>query len=232
MDGDETGALATAPSVPLVVTARLLGPMAVPRSGVALDAMLAAAVALRDGLPPPPPIVRIEIPVEREPGGRFHLCSFATPRFDEYENRYINRRFPVEQAQAMGSAKVRTLRITAGPAKSYRIPLEAGHVEADTLVWYCVGRDDEVRELLALVSHVGKKRSVGLGKVRAWEVEVLAPADTWPGFPVLRDGLPLRPLPPDWAGLSDACDLRLFNVTYPYWLHTERTICAMPGAVE
>lgn len=229
---DKSETSATAPSAPLVVTARLVGPMAVPRSGIALDAMLAAAVALRDGIPPPPPLVRIEIPVECEPGGRFHLCSFAHPRFDCYESRYVNRRFPIEQAQAMGSEKVRSLRITAGPAKSYRIPLEAGHVEADTLVWCCVGRAEEIRALLGLVSHIGKKRSVGLGKVRAWEVEEVTAADVWPGFPVTRDGFPLRPLPPGWPGLVADCDLRLFNVTYPYWLHAERTICAMPRGAD
>jgi hypothetical protein len=213
---------------PLHVTARLTSAIALPRGRLALDALLAAAVALRDQLPPPgvgAELVAIEIPVERAPCGRFHLASFACPVFDSYESRYINRRYPIEQAQTLGTVDIKRVRLTAGPQKSFRIPFETGHVEGDALEWWCVGDRDGIEALLALVPYIGKKRAVGLGRVAEWRVE---PCDPWgEGFPVLRNGRPLRPLPLDYHGLAEH-DVEHCALTYPYWLFSARQVCAVP----
>ena len=51
--------------------------------------------------------------------------------------------------------------------------------------------------------------------------------EPWDGFPVMRDGKPLRPLPPDWPGLVDP-EMGYSCVTYPYWLAEAEDVCAVP----
>src|SRR3990167_1097076 len=104
---------------PLHIAAHLGGQVAIP-STLAIDGLLAWAVATRDGLPPldaqdDPPT--IEIPVAREPGGRFHLASFGVFGFEGYETRWVNRRYPVDVAQALGEPALRRLRVSRGPSK-------------------------------------------------------------------------------------------------------------------
>src|SRR6185503_291310 len=95
---------------------------------------------------------------------------------------------------------VRRVQLTAGATKSYRIPVEVGYLKGARAEWYCVGDADPIRSLLCHVTHLGKKRSVGKGEIAAWIVEE---CDAWKGFPIVRDGKPLRPLPLDWPGVTD-----------------------------
>lgn len=213
---------------PIVVTATVRGQIALPGGGIALDSLLMAQAALRDGLPPPPPFLPIEIPIAVEPGRRFHLASFAVPKLTEYDVRWINRRAPIEQYQALGDCSGK-IRITAGPDKSYRIPLEVGHVEDERMVWYAIGDAALVAELLIGVAYLGKKRSVGLGRVHEWTVDPCEPWDD--GFPVVRDGQPLRSLPLDWPGLVPGAPsgYRVVGcVDGPYWQHEREELCACP----
>lgn len=213
---------------PLRITAHLRGQISLPIRGLALDALLAATVARRLNLDPPATArdcVPIEIPIQREPDGRFHLCSHSIGDYDEHDIHWINRRAPVEQYQAIGSAKIKRVQITAGQNKSYRIPLQVGMVEGDTLTWFVIGDREQVEDLLLDVTSLGKKRSVGLGRVWRWEV---ADYESWgDGFPVVRDGAALRPLPADYPGLSDP-PLTRGVLTYPYWDHTREEIVACP----
>jgi hypothetical protein len=212
----------------LMVTARLKGAIALPRGPLALDSLLAAAAAKRDQIPPaltPADVVPIEIPVKREPNGRFHLASFSISQTECYERRWINRRYPVPEAQAMGDAKLKRIDIKAGPCKSYRLPLETQHLVDDALYWWCIGDRREIIKLLHLITHLGKKRAAGLGQVKQWLVESF---ESWgDGFPVMREGKPLRTLPHDWSGLIDP-PLAHRVLTYPYWIHTREELCAVP----
>lgn len=212
---------------PLRIVARLQGPISLRSGALRLDGLIAWAVAAYDHLPPPGfgDLAEIEIPIQKEPGGRFHLCSFAVPRFDQHEPRFINRKFPIAEAQAMAEPKLKRINISAGPTKSYRLPSEVGWVENDELEWFCVGLPEPIRHLLSLVHYLGHKRSVGRGKVKAWSVE---PCETWgKGFPIVRDGKPTRALPADWPGLQNP-DLAYCTVTFPYWRHTHEQLCAVP----
>lgn len=211
---------------PLRVTALVPGQIALPNGPLALDSLLACQVALRDGLPPPSSAadcVPIQIPVQLEPGGRFHLCSFSEGGLTEFDIRYVNRRAPTEAYVEFGVPG--RVQINGGPDKSYRIPLEVGHVAGGELVWWCVGDAEQIRQLLATVGYLGKKRNVGLGRVAGWTVE---PCETWPGFPVVRDGRPLRPLPQDWPGLEDP-PLAYRVLSYPYFDHTREELLACPS---
>src|SRR3970282_728114 len=204
---------------PLCITAIFPGPVGMAGGPIAIDALLMATQARIDNLPPIDVggFARIEIPIAVEPGGRFHLASFSVGSFEAYDRHWINRRFPIEQAQTIGTHRLKRIRITAGAQKSYRIPMEVGYLVDSRLDWYAIGDADRIQALLSHVSFVGKRRSTGKGEVERWIVE---PCDAWgDGFPLVRNGRALRPLPPDWRGL-DAPELAYRNVGCvegPYW---------------
>lgn len=214
---------------PLHIIATIAEQIALPNGPLALDGVLAAQVALRLGLDPPmsgSECQPIEIPVQRSECRRFHLCSFSVGQFERFDLRYINRRPVVEQAQALAHLKAKRMDISTGRDKGYRIPMEVGHLVDDRLEWWCVGERDGIEELLSTTTHLGKKRSVGLGRVVAWSV---VPCEPWgDGFPIVRDGQPLRPLPAAWPGLIDPT-LAYRTITFPYWDHSAEELCAIPS---
>jgi CRISPR type IV-associated protein Csf3 len=128
-------------------------------------------------------------------------------------------------AQQLGAPSVRSIQITAGVNKSFREPLAVSHLDRDELVWWCVGDDVEVRRLLSAVLYLGAKRRFGYGEVKRWTVE---PCDPWDGFPVLRDGRPLRHLPADWPGLRDDVERAYVTVRPPYWDRSAVVLAAVP----
>jgi CRISPR type IV-associated protein Csf3 len=215
---------------PLRVTARVQRELVIPRYGLALDSLLAAAVALREQLPPAREIeevIPIEIPIELEPERRFHLASNSVCRVAGRSKRHTNKRPVIAEAQQMGG-KIKRMQINAGPSKGYRIPYETVWPEDGTLTWWAVGDPAEVEGLLGLIGYLGKRRGVGLGRVLEWEVE---PCEPWgDGFPVVLDGQPLRALPPDWPGLEDPAiiEARLSYMGGPYWMTELREPCAVP----
>lgn len=224
------GAPLEGPGEPLQVIAELAGAVAIPWGPIALDGLLAWATCARLGMAAPVDrIVTVGIPVALEPDGRFHLASFSIGEVEQYEQRWVNRRFPVPEAQAFAVASFRRINISAGAQKSYRIPLETCHLQGDQMTWFAQGDRARVAKLLDVVTHLGKRRGAGHGKVRRWSV---APCEAWPGFPVVRDGAPLRPLPADWPGLREGTDRRHCRLTFPYWLASGRVECTVPGGLE
>lgn len=211
----------------LHIVATLHGAIAVRSANLMLDALLMSATATRDGLPPPPPIRDIPIPVAKSPCGRVHLATQGFSKLEQAERRWKNRRFPIAEAQMFGDAKLKRINITGGPCRSYRIPLETSHVANDEIEWWCVGHAREVEALLTgWVGYLGHRRAVGLGRVMHWHVEECEP---WDGFPVVRDGRPMRPLPIDYPGLAEDVERAIRCVAPPYWRRAEEELCAVPA---
>lgn len=216
---------------PLRVEALLDGPLVSSSVwGLHLDGLLAAAVAKRDQVPAAftrEELLLIEVPVAREPGGRFHLASASLGRLEVIETKWCQRRFPLAEAMVFGDIGHK-INLSAGAQKNFRYPMEIGYLEEDRLRWYCVGDAGEVRGLLRYVHHLGKKRNVGLGRVRTWRVEE---CEAWDGFPVLGPGgEALRHLPPDWPSLKVHV-LRYGTLTYPYWAKWAEELVAAPMPV-
>jgi len=204
---------------PLLIEARIDGQIADPYGDpVALDALLAYAIVMLEGRPPAATwdeMDRIDIPVQMSKCGRYHLASSAVYEVECIDEscRTINRRPVVAEAQALGTG-IRTMQINAGPSKGYRMPLETGHLVDDTMRWWAIGDEAAVLDLLSHITHIGRRRAVGLGDVLEWHV---CPCKPWgDDFPVVRDGRPLRPLPADHPGL-DAPFIAMSRLTYPYW---------------
>ncbi len=208
---------------PLRIVAHMRGPVT---GAPMLDGLLAAVVAQQRGLVAGfGPLEHVDIPIEWEPGTRFHLASGPLVAYDGHEHRWVNRKFPLGEAQMLGDTKLKRVHLGAGPTKSYRIPHEAKFCMGDQIAWYCVGDEEAIRSLLVFVGYLGRRRAVGRGAVERWLVE---PTEPWGGFPLVQDGKALRPLPVDWPGLVEPT-MAMHTLTYPYWEHTREELCAVPG---
>ena len=108
--------------------------------------------------------------------------------------------------------------------------VQPAHLVDDRVVWYAVGDPEGVCCLLPWITHLGKRRGVGLGRVGRWTVEPFDPgAEGWgEGFPVERDGRATRNLPLDWEGARDA-EQGFAVVTYPYWEREREELCLVPS---
>ena len=59
--------------------------------------------------------------------------------------------------------------IEQGRYKAYHMPVF--YRVAEQVEWYCVGDKARIEALLSTVTHIGKKRAQGWGRVIRWEVE-------------------------------------------------------------
>lgn len=213
---------------PLRIDAYLTGGICLPNHPIALDALLEAAVAARDGIEPPATPLEcrvLPVPLAEERGVR--LCTVGMYEIEQREAEYTNRRFPLSEAQDLGGPKLRRIDVGAGATKSYRLPRERLHLRDDRMTWWTIGDAAEVRALLHWITGLGKRRAVGIGEVREWRVEETV---SWgDGFPVLRDGAPMRTLPADWPGLAADAERAYATLTPPYWDHARRQLCAVPS---
>lgn len=201
-----------------------------PEHPIALDALLMAAWATREDLGPlsfrdgdTVGIPKDAVPLRRSACGRIYLASVGQQETEQHERRFLNRRFPIAEAQAMGGPKMKRINVSAGTTKGYRIPMQMTHLRNDSMLWYAIGDVDRVRELVTTIGYLGKKRSVGLGRVASWTVEA---CEAWEGFPVLLDGRPLRALPRDWPGLGEHRIERRV-LTPPYYERWRAEECAV-----
>lgn len=196
---------------------------------VALDGLLAGRVALLRGMHPPRTLAEvepIEIPIQLEPGGRFHLASAACAGELLYtREQYIHKRAPHEWYAWLCGPKVKRCNVAQEPDKSWRI-CKVGY-RYDRVTWWAIGDALAVKELLLGITRLGARRRHGCGEVKGWDV---AECTTWPGFPVLDiDGSPLRNLPLDYPGLSAGFAQRVSRLTYPYHLREGTEVLACPA---
>lgn len=213
---------------PLRVTAYVPGPVFVPRQRVALDSMLAAKVCLLQDVTPASSAAHcsvVTVPLALDETDGFPLCSFSIGELVEAEKRYQNRRAPVDQYQTLAERKG-TVNISSGADKGYHYAYRTNHLKDGKLTWFCLGKADAISFLLRTVRFVGKKTSTGYGKVERWDVELCAPWGN--GFPVAKDGKPLRPLPHTYPGLRSP-RMAVATLTYPYWDESKGELCAVPG---
>lgn len=219
--------------IPLRITATLRGGGALPNGPIMLDSLLGAAICTRDGIPPAhmkAELVPLDIPIAKSPCGRVYLCSASEGVIEANEARFVNRKFPIAEAQALAAPSFKRIQINGGPCKSYRLPLVLQHYEHDQLRWWAIGDEHLVRALLALIGYLGKRRAVGHGPVAQWDVE---PCEPWGhGFPVVREGQPTRPLPTDWPELAPDVEQAYRVLLPPYWRREDEELCVVPRWVS
>jgi len=192
-----------------------------------LDALLAWVIAARKRIIPgadPSQLEPIDVPLAREPGGRFHLCSQGFGRIDGRETNYKNRRAPWQEYARLGSKRISRVNVSVAEDKSYRVPYSTLLIER--MEWWCIGDPDQIADLLSDVHYLGRHRGSGHGRINLpWLVERY---ESWgDGFPIVRDGKPTRPIPLDWPGICDPATAYR-GVTYPYWDHAAEELVAVP----
>lgn len=215
----------------LLVTARLASPLA--GDAPQLDALLVQAACLRggQGVPghevdrafPCPPQGGVPIPLARRRVGGWDVARCSSPilgpvRAETVE--HVAKRLAVEDATLLEPGARKVVSTTSSWTKGYRLPLRVRVVDA--VAWFARGDGPALRKLLAQVGSIGKKRSLGHGLVRAWEVARVDADQSWYAAtedgPVLMRALPDGPhLPPGLLGARKdfgAC-------VDPYW-HPER----------
>jgi CRISPR type IV-associated protein Csf3 len=211
--------------IPLRIEATLSRSIVLGRP-IHLDGLLGHAIVTIEDLPRASnasECVDLPIPLAEQDG--VYLASAAEYAVEEHELAWVNKRFPTEMAQQLGDASFRSIQITAGINKSFREPLAVSHLEHDRIVWWAIGDQPKIERLLSAVAYLGGKRRFGYGEVKSWLVE---PCETWEGFPVMRDGYPLRHLPADWPGLREDVERAYAVVRPPYWDRGAAVLAAVP----
>lgn len=93
----------------------------------------------------------------------------TTPLIPVDENiearEYWHKRYPSQRAEFGSKMAADT---SAGRWREYRVPVNSKSV--NTLVALAIGNKVEIEKLLAEVSHIGKKGSMGYGRVARWSV--------------------------------------------------------------
>lgn len=219
------------PKQPLCVTAIMSTPVvAGVDNRINLDGLLASAALTthpypsqwgRDG------DVTLPLPLEllwvSDTGLPLWAATPLQPLGDAVDGReYWHKRTPSHRADFGVKLNAVT---TAGRWKEYRVPLRT--VTTDRLTALCIGNQAEVERLLASVSHIGKKGSVGYGRVARWLVE---PA----GDAVVADQLlALRPVPIAYYDGKPAPQHGVLRQreawTPPYWVARWHQPCVCPA---
>jgi len=141
----------------------------------------------------------------------YYACSWAQPQpwWVAEEIRHWNKRFDTQYSDMVDFEGRRgKVIIEQGRYKAYHMPMFA---RATLQVeWYCVGDKVEIERLLSLVTHLGKKRSQGFGRVWRWDVEPWS--EDWS---IWRDGHLTRGVPDEDAG--KALNRIYYGIRPPYY---------------
>lgn len=116
------------------------------------------------------------------------------------------------------------INVGSGQYKMYDMPMPT--MWAESWTFYANGNIDEVRRLLTShISAIGKKCSQGFGQIKHITVE---PSEH--GWSVIKDGVPMRPIPVSGAGEFEMdCDVVMYYAyRAPYWHRLNMTQCYMP----
>lgn len=216
---------------PLLVKARLVGLIA--NKAPRLDSLLEATLAFHhpkadsgykiDRSRPAPLQGEIPIPLRREWLGDWYVARCSDPICGEAVTEtveHVNKRIGVEQADLLASSSRLVVSTTNSWTKSYRLPMRISLV--NEIRWFAVANRRELLCELRRVRSLGKKGSLGYGRVVEWTVDEAKEDLSW--FAPTEAGLLLMATLPvgDWVPKGILGARRSFGgATPPYW-HPER----------
>lgn len=205
-------AYAALPKEGLLVTAELATPVLTAEAGAThLDAALSQAALtdhpVRSGFQGQTVVIPLPLHLAWvSPDGRpLWASSPLVPATDAMETcEYWHKRYPSHRAELGDKQSANT---SAGRYREYRMPVHAQVVHALHAV--CIGNAAEVERLLQGVPFLGKKGSIGYGRVARWSVR---PVDH-----ALEDVLRARDIPLASGLDSGGPVLPPKGWTPPYW---------------
>jgi len=154
----------------------------------------------------------------------YYACSWAQPQpwwISEGQDHW-NKRFDSQFADLVDFGKRRgKVIIEQGRYKAYHMPIF--YRVAMKIDWYCVGDREAIHQLLSCVTHLGKKRSQGWGRVIAWEVE------SWTqDWSIWRDGKLTRGVPGRDVAGKGAFNLLHYGLRPSYYRPHNQMLIAIP----
>lgn len=143
----------------------------------------------------------------------YYACSFAYPQpwwVGEGLDHW-NKRFDFQYSNLIDfQGKRGTVNTTSARYRAYHMPVY--YRTAQKVEWYCVGEKTMIEKYLALVTHIGKKRSQGWGRVARWEV-----VEWTEDWSEIKEGKPMRALPAQDFPEGHEFKLRHYAVRPPYY---------------
>lgn len=140
-----------------------------------------------------------------------------------HDKSFWHKRYPQDRADWDTRGRAITSR---GRWKEYRMPVAT--IMCEQIEAVCVGHQRAIEELLALVTHVGKKGSMGFGQILRWLIE------PWPGptADAIRYILAQRPVPTAYYAVhpppKTPRNLVQRGWSPPYWYAPQHALCVEP----
>lgn len=162
-------------------------------------------------------VADVDLPLEKRNinGEWFYAASFAQWETPADGQGFWVKRFDRKQDHFIDFGKRRgKVIVEQGRYKAYRMPTFYRH--ALSVSWYVVGDNAEIENLLAHVTHIGKKTAQGNGRIIRWQVEE-CPHD----WSIYGEGGILMRAIPDEDGI-------LYGIRPSYWLRKNQVVAALP----
>lgn len=217
---------AALPTSPIIITAELVTPIIhAERHATNLDSILSSAAMTdhpvagkyNEATVVPLPLALAWVSPDGLP---LWACTPLRPIGEGMDGaEYWHKRYPSHRAEFGSKLNANT---TAGRYREYRVPVKTQHIER--LGALAIGNSDEVIRLLTgYITHIGKKGSMGFGRVARWSVTV---ADH-----TLDDVLALRPVPVAYytGQLPHGKIEPSRGWTPPYWFAPRWADCVVPA---
>lgn len=119
------------------------------------------------------------------------------------------------------------INVSSGEYKAYRMP-EVIRIVSN-VTFYAFGTKSKIEDLLNYIHHIGKKSSIGWGRVKEWVVEEIENDYT----SVSPYGL-ARPIPVNVANQEErnaAYTIQRIAIKPPYWNHRNVKECYVPNPI-
>jgi hypothetical protein len=162
----------------------------------------------------------------------YYACSWAQPQpwwvaegLDHWNKRFDQGFAYLVDFQGRRGKVI----IEQGRYKAYHMPVF--YRAADKLEWYCVGDKERIGALLSTVTHIGKKRSQGYGRVIKFSVEHIS--ENWS---VWKDGRLTRGIPQgdmlqlvQKYGKFEPFNIIHYGIRPSYYRSENQMMLAIPG---
>lgn len=164
------------------------------------------------------------IPIDIEHPGRrnwYYRASWAQWGPCVEGRSHWNKRFDVKYSWLAKMGRKSKIVTKAGEYKQYHMPVF--YRSALWVEWYLVADKSEMEHLLCTVTHLGKKRSQGWGRVSRWQI------DEWTeDWSVWRDGQLMRGIPAEDVSRDGPLDFKIYGIRPSYWKDNNQMPLVMP----
>ncbi len=211
---------------PLRITFTLDRPMRVPEFPIHLDALLAwsAVMAAGDMGHDDPLLAQEDLPLASEGQGTDAVwCASqllyrprSTPELIALTKRYELEAIARRQGEVIAGGPTK-IPMGTGPYKAF--VLGEPVVWVDRAVAYAIGDAGRIKDLLARITHIGKRRGIGMGRVSATDITPDARAESAWRYRVM-------PTPCDGYEAIEAV------TRPPYWNRANRRIAYIPTHID